>query len=427
MSTPVARPRASAHQQRLLALLLATMTLNILDRQVINILAEPMRKSFQFTDTQLGLVTGLAFAVIYNLVSLPLGRFADHPRANRVTIISASLAVWSAMTALCGAAQNFGHVLLARVGVAVGEAGCAPTAHSLIAESFPQAKRARALAIFGLGVPLGAFLGKAGGGLLADAFNWRVAFLIVGLPGLLLAIALLVFIRDPRREEAQAPRAVAPLGEVIREIGKSKAFVNMALAVATAMLLITGGSVWGAVHFQRSLGLSTGEAGFWLGVSGGLAGCIGAWLGGWFADRFGARDAKHYMTPAICGMIATVPFLFLGWWSPWWMLALALIFLPDLFDNLYYGGTFAAIQGLVDERIRATASATLLFTTTTIGTGLGSFSFGFASDLLKPHVGDSESVRYVLMGAAWLYLVPAWFFWRASKFLPAELAARASR
>lgn len=420
----------SGYRNALLGLLLLTMILNILDRQVVNILAEPIRKDLNLTDTQLGLITGLAFAVVYNIVALPLGRYADKTRSNRVTIMSISLAVWSGMTALCGAAQTFSHLLLTRIGVAAGEAGCQPPAHSLIAETFPPHRRARALAIFGLGIPIGAFLGKALGGELADTFGWRAAFLIVGLPGIALAVVLSLFLREPRRAALQAAKPAAPsipLWDVLTEVSKSKAFVNLALAVATAMLLVTGGSVWGAIHFQRNLGVSTGETGFWLGISGGVAGVIGTWAGGWFADRYGSRNPRHYMTAPIVGMLLAAPLLFFGWWSHSWVIALALIFLPDMFDNLYYGGAFAAIQGLVEESMRATATASFLFFSTMIGAGLGSLSFGFVSDLLKPLVGENESVRYVLMGAAILYVIPAFFFWRASRFVAAELKERAAR
>ncbi|MCR5876784.1 MFS transporter [Phenylobacterium sp. J426] len=190
-SEPQSAPFSPGYRRYLLFALLLVMILNVLDRQVINVLAEPIKQELGLTDTQLGLLTGLAFALFYNVVGIPLGRLADNARTNRVTLISASLAVWSGMTALCGAAQSFGHILLARIGVAAGEAGCVPPAHSLIADTVPLAKRARALAIFGLGVPIGALLGKAMGGVLADAFGWRSAFFIVGIPGILLAAVLL--------------------------------------------------------------------------------------------------------------------------------------------------------------------------------------------------------------------------------------------
>ncbi|MGA0607848.1 spinster family MFS transporter [Phenylobacterium sp. VNQ135] len=430
-STPSAPPGSAApfspaYTRYLLFALLLVMILNVLDRQVINVLAEPIKQELGLSDTQLGLLTGLAFALFYNVVGIPLGRLADNARTNRVTLISASLAVWSGMTALCGAAQTFGHILLARIGVAAGEAGCVPPAHSLIADTVPLAKRARALAIFGLGVPIGALLGKAMGGVLADAFGWRSAFLIVGVPGVLLAALLFFTVREPRKMRLASAGPAAeriPLREVVAEIRRSPVLVNLTLAVSTASLLVTGGSVWGMVHFIRNHHLTPGTAGVWIGLSGGIAGSIGTWLGGVVADRYGVRDPRHYMTAPILGMVLTVPLLLLAWHTNNWMLAIALLFLPDMFDNLYYGGVFAAVQSLVSDRTRATATATMLFVMTLVGTGFGALSFGFASDLLKPFAGEGESVRWVLMGAAVLYLVPAYFYWRASRHIRREFAA----
>lgn len=418
----------AGYTRYMLGALLVVGILNLFDRQVINVLAEPIKQELKLSDTQLGLLTGLAFALCYNLVGIPLGRYADDKRSNRVTIISVSLAVWSAMTALCGAAQNYVHLLAARIGVALGEAGCAPPAHSLIADTVPMSGRARALAIFGLGVPIGALLGKSLGGILNDEFGWRVAFMIVGLPGVALAFVLMLTLRDPRKlGHAGEPTAERiPLKDVINEVRKSKAIMNLVLAVGISSLLVTGGSVWGMIHFLRNHGLSTGTAGVWIGLSGGIAGTIGTLLGGWLADRWGPKNPARYMTAPILGMIATVPFLVLGWQSTHWMWAIFLIFLPDLFDNLYYGGAYAALQGLVSERTRATATATMFFITTLVGTGFGALTFGFASDVLQSRLGmnEGDSVRWVLTGAAFLYLAPAWFYWRASRHLPAEFEAR---
>ena len=417
------------YQRLLVGVLVLVLILNVLDRQIINVLAEPIKRDLGLSDTQLGLVTGLFFAIFYNSVSIPLGRIADNLRTNRVHLISVCLAFWSGMTALCGTAQTFWHLVLARIGVATGEAGCVPPAHSLIADTVPKAKLAMALAIFGLGSPIGAFLGKSIGGVLNDLYGWRAAFFIVGVPGVLVALLMWLLLRDPRRmRTAELSRAEpkVPLREVIAEIRGSKAFVNIILAVATAALLGAGGSVWGMIHFLRNHELSTTQAGLWLGVIGGIGGSLGTWIGGVLADRWGQKNPRHYMTPQTIGLLCNIPFLFFAWYTHNWVLAIALLILPDLFDDLYYGGTFASVQGLVSRRVRATATASMLFVTTLLGTGLGALSFGFASDLLKPYVGDKESVRLVLMGSSFLYVVPAYFFWRAGCFLKEELDRRAA-
>lgn len=424
-AVPATEAQFSPGYQRLVVgVLVFVLILNVLDRQVINVLAEPIKRDLGLSDTQLGLVTGLFFAVFYNSVSIPLGRIADNLRTNRVHLIGGCLTVWSGMTALCGAAQSFWHIVLARIGVAAGEAGCVPPAHSLIADTVPKAKLAMALAIFGLGSPIGAFLGKSMGGLLNDLYGWRAAFLLVGLPGIALALLMWLLLKDPRRlgmAGAAAMRPQIPLREVIAEIRRSKAFVNIILAVATAALLGAGGSVWGMIHFLRNHELTTTQAGLWLGVTGGIGGALGTWVGGVLADRWGQKNPRHYMTPQTVGLLCNVPLLFIAWWTNNWVIAVVLLTLPDFFDDLYYGGTFASVQGLVNRRVRATATASMLFVTTLVGTGFGALSFGFASDLLKPYVGDHESVRYVLMGSAFLYVVPAYFFWRAGHFLKAEL------
>ncbi|MDZ4376146.1 MAG: MFS transporter [Phenylobacterium sp.] len=423
------RVSSPAYQRLLLGVLVLVLILNVLDRQVINVLAEPIKRDLGLSDTQLGLVTGLFFAIFYNSVSIPLGRIADNLRTNRVHLISGCLAIWSGMTALCGVAQSFWHLVLARIGVAAGEAGCVPPAHSLIADTVPKAKLAMALAIFGLGSPIGAFLGKSLGGILNDLFGWRAAFFIVGVPGILVAVLMWLLLRDPRTVAVAKVRRVepkVPLREVIAEIRGSKAFVNIILAVATAALLGAGGSVWGMIHFLRNHELSTTQAGIWLGLIGGIGGGLGTWIGGVLADRWGQKNPRHYMTPQTIGLLCNIPFLFFAWYTDNWVLAIALLILPDLFDDLYYGGTFASVQGLVSRRVRATATASMLFVTTLLGTGLGALSFGFVSDLLIPYVGDRESVRLVLMGSAFLYVVPAYFFWRAGCFLKEELDLRAA-
>lgn len=412
------------YQRFLVGVLMFVLILNVLDRQVINVLAEPIKRDLGLSDTQLGLVTGLFFALFYNTVSIPLGRISDNLGTNRVHLIAGSLGLWSAMTAVCGMAQSFWHIVLARIGVATGEAGCVPPAHALIADTVPKARLAMALAIFGLGSPIGAFLGKSLGGVLNDAYGWRTAFFAVGLPGIVLAIFMCLFLKEPRRHDAAPAKAVAPkvpLREVIAEIRGSKAFVNIILAVATAALLGAGGSVWGMIHFLRNHELSTSQAGIWLGVTGGIAGALGTWVGGVLADRWGQKNPRHYMTPQTIGLLFNVPLLFFAWSTTNWGWAIALLVLPDFLDDLYYGGTFASVQGLVSSRVRATATASMLFVTTLVGTGFGALIFGFASDLVKPWAGENESVRWVLMGSAFFYVVPAFFFWRAGRHLKVEL------
>ncbi|MDP9412854.1 MAG: MFS transporter [Pseudomonadota bacterium] len=406
--------------------LLVVYTLNFLDRQIVNILAEPIKRDLGLSDTQIGLMTGLAFALFYTILGIPIARYADNPKTSRTALISVSLAFWSGMTALCGLAQNFGQLLLARVGVGVGEAGCTPAAHSLISDTVPAGKRSSAIAFYGLGIPIGSLLGMAIGGVLADAFGWRTAFLVVGIPGVLMALILPLLIKEPRKS---APARVSAAGglparEALREIVRSPAFIQLLLAASLVAFLSYGKVVWAAILFIRVHGLSPGETGLWLGILGGLAAMAGTWVGGLLADRFGGKDPRHLVTAPALGLVVGAPILFFGYAAQDWRLGLFLIVIATLVNSFYYGPTYACVQALVRPQARAMATAVMLFGQNLIGLGLGPLFFGMLSDALQPIAG-AESVRWVLFGAAWLGLVPAYFFWRARNPLRRELLNRA--
>ncbi len=422
-----ANPVASSRRVMLWTLLVVYM-LNFLDRQIVNILAEPIKRDLGLSDTQLGLLAGPAFAVFYAILGIPIARYADKGSTHRVWLISVSLAVWSAMTALCGLAQNFVQMALARIGVGVGEAGCTPAAHSLIADTVPPEERSSAIAFFGLGIPIGALLGLVIGGVVNDQYGWRVALMVVGLPGLLLALALPKIIREPRRCEgglsngdtdAQAKAAV-PIKEAAREIFASKAYLYIFIAASFTAFLSYGKGLWTISFFIRSHGFSTTEAGLSMAIALGVSGIIGTWLGGKVADVYGKRDKRHLLTLPAIGMAVAAPFLFMGYWTEDWRAALALLIVPTILNAAYYGPAYGCVQGLVRPELRAIAASLVVFGQNLIGLGLGPFAFGILSDSLQPIAGV-ESVRWVLYGAAWLGLIPAFFFWRASLRLKAEL------
>jgi MFS family permease len=411
----------------LLWTLMVVYILNFLDRQIVNILAEPISRDLGLSDTQIGLLTGLAFALFYTFLGIPIARYADNPRTNRVNLISISIAIWSLMTAVCGLAQNFAQLALARIGVGVGEAGCTPAAHSLITDSVAPEKRSSAIAFYGLGIPIGSLLGLIVGGVLNDAYGWRVAFMVVGVPGLIMAVLLLFLLREPRKalmaEQAitgEKPRATLSTKEALTEVFSSRAFLLLVIAASFTAFLSYGKGVWAVILFIRSFGLSAGETGTLLGVVLGLAGILGTWLGGALADRFGKVEKRHLLTMPAIGMVIAAPILFCGYYSTDWRVAIALLFLPTVLNAAYYGPTYACVQGLVKPEARAMASAVMLFAQNLIGLGLGPLLFGMMSDAFKPMAGD-ESVRWVLYGAAWLGLIPAFFFWRASLRLKDEL------
>ncbi len=415
----------AAKTRTMLWVLLIVYILNFLDRQIVNILAEPIARDLKLSDSDIGLMTGLAFALFYTFLGLPIARYADRPSTNRVGLISVSLAIWSGMTVLCGMAQNFVQLLLARIGVGVGEAGCTPAAHSLITDAVEPAKRSSAIAFYGLGIPIGSLLGLIVGGIVNDLWGWRVAFMVVGVPGLLLAFMVPMFIKEVRARGADTTATTGAsgalsIGQALREVFSTRAFVYIAIAASFTAFLGYGKGVWALILFQRSHGLSAGETGLLLGVALGIAGILGTWLGGYFADRFGKTDRRHMLTTPAIGMAVAAPILFLGYAVTEWHVAIALLFVPTVLNAAYYGPTFACVHGLVQPEARAMASAVMLFLQNLIGLGLGPLLFGMASEELKPTLG-TESVRYVLYGAAWLGLIPAFFFWRASLRLGKEL------
>lgn len=408
--------------------LLLVYILNFLDRQIINILAEPIKGELGLSDTQLGLLAGPAFAVFYAVLGIPIARYADNAKTNRVWLISVCLAVWSAMTALCGVAQNFVQLALARIGVGVGEAGCTPAAHSLIADSVPPEKRSSAIAFFGLGIPIGGLLGLIIGGVVNDQYGWRMALMLVGMPGILLAFVLPLLIRDPRRcadsahfNTADSPvKAKLSIKDAVREVFASKAYLYVFIAASFTAFLSYGKGLWTISFFIRSHGLSTTEAGLAMAVALGISGIIGTWLGGKMADVFGKRDKRHILTMPAIGMAIAAPILFAGYWAEDWRIAVALLILPTILNSAYYGPAYGCVQGLVRPEARAIAASLVVFGQNLIGLGMGPLLFGVLSDWLQPMAGD-ESVRWVLYGAAWLGLIPAFFFWRASLRLNAEL------
>ena len=408
--------------------LLLVYILNFLDRQIINILAEPIKGELGLSDTQLGLLAGPAFAVFYAVLGIPIARYADNAKTNRVWLISVCLAVWSAMTALCGVAQNFVQLALARIGVGVGEAGCTPAAHSLIADSVPPEKRSSAIAFFGLGIPIGGLLGLIIGGIVNDQYGWRIALMLVGTPGILLAFLLPLIIRDPRRcadsahfNTADSPvKAKLSIKDAVREVFASKAYLYVFIAASFTAFLSYGKGLWTISFFIRSHGLSTTEAGLAMAVALGISGIIGTWLGGKMADVFGKRDKRHILTLPAIGMAIAAPILFAGYWAEDWRIAVALLILPTILNSAYYGPAYGCVQGLVRPEARAIAASLVVFGQNLIGLGMGPLLFGVLSDWLQPMAGD-ESVRWVLYGAAWLGLIPAFFFWRASLRLNAEL------
>ncbi|MFN4183472.1 MAG: spinster family MFS transporter [Hyphomonas sp.] len=439
MSPTLLPPSIAANPQTrirvTLWLLLIVNAFNFVDRQIVNILAEPIKNDLGLSDTQIGLMTGLAFAVVYTTLGIPIARWADNPKSNRVGIVAGSLAIWSGMTAVCGLAQNFWQLLLARIGVGVGEAGCTPASHSLIGDTVPPEKRGSAIAFFGLGIPIGSLFGMVIGGVLADAVGWRIAFMAVGIPGVLLAIVLWFLVKEPRKDGTLAEAAArlkasqaaprASIRETITEVLGSKVFIYATLGASFVAFLGYGKGVWNGIFLIRTHGLSLTEVGLLYGVSAGLGGMAGTWLGGWTSDKFGIKKPVHYMLAPAVAMLLTVPILLIGYAGPVWV-AIPMLCISAALSGVYYAPTFGCVQLLISPASRAVAVSLMLFTLNLIGLGLGPLVFGILSDRLEPIAG-TESVRWSLYVAGCMGVIPTVLYWLASKNIHRELAEKSAR
>ena len=397
-SSDSAAPFSTAYRRYALGLLVVVYIFNFIDRSILSILLESIKDEFQVSDTYLGFLSGIAFAALYTMIGIPIARWSD--RGRRSSIISLAVLVWSGMTAATGLAQSFSHLVLARVGVGIGEAGCSPPAHSLISDYFPPSRRATALAIYSLGIPIGGGIGYLAGGWLKELFDWRMAFIAVGLPGILLAAIVRLTLKEPKRGQHDDPSAhEAPdrsAGQVLQYMNGLKSFRHMALGASLHAFYGYGAGAFLATFFIRSHHLSAGEVGSWFAAIACTAGVSGTFLGGYLADRLGRNDRRWYMwVPAIATLIS-IPFTFFLYLSSDPHLALALYFPGSIMGGMYLGPTFAMTQTLVPPAMRATAAAILLFAINMIGLGLGPQGVGILSDLMAPTFGN-ESLRYALL------------------------------
>ena len=431
--TPLAKPARTYA----LSLLLGIYTINFLDRQVVNILAEPIKQDLGLADWQLGLMSGLAFALFYTVLGIPIARMAE--RKNRAMIIGSAVAVWSGFTALCGVAQNFIQLIIFRVGVGVGEAGCSPPAHSLITDYVPKEKRSTALAFYSMGTPIGGLLGLIFGGLIADAYGWRTAFFVAGVPGVLFAILAFFTLPEPRKELAKRAEKIqaasATFGETMRTLMTKRTFWFISFAAAIKAFIGYGHAPFTASFFLRnhaeqveSLAASVGGAvgynlqsvgflGLALGLMSGTAGALGSWLGGFLADKFGARDLRAQMiAPAIASLV-TIPIYITAVTIDSVVLALVLLTFNGLLGTIWYGPVYGTAQSIVPPHMRATTAAILLFIINLIGLGLGPLAVGLLSDYFAVgmNMGSGEGVRWALIVSTLFGLIAFFCFWMATR------------
>jgi MFS transporter, Spinster family, sphingosine-1-phosphate transporter len=401
------KPLSAGYVRYALWMLLIIYTLNFLDRGIINILAGPIKKDLGISDAQLGLLMGIAFAFFYTILGLPIARFAE--RGNRAGIISVSVIIWSAFTALSGAAQNFTHLLLARIGVGVGEAGCTPPAHSLISDYVPAEKRASAIAFYSLGVPIGSALGLIIGANVAEEHGWRAAFVLVGLPGVLLGLLALFTLKEPRKlglVTLPKPGTSPNFDVTLAELTNRKSYWYVVGAATTISFLSYGKSAFIPVMLTRVHDIGLKEVGTLLALTGIVAGVMGTMIGGWIADRAAKTDVRAYMTVPMIAFLGSTPFFLWAMFADNAYLAIGLYMIPALLNSVWYGPVYAAIQGLVGPQSRATAVALMLFVLNMVGLGIGPFAVGFLSDVLASNhfagIGPAgtEFATYCAKGAA---------------------------
>jgi len=406
-----ARARATG-RAGLLGMLLIAYSFNFVDRQIVGILAGPIKAELGLSDTQLGLLGGLAFALFYTGLGIPIALLAD--RRGRSGVIAVSLALWSGFTALCGAAANFTQLFLCRMGVGIGEAGGVAPSYALIADSFPAAQRARALAIFSLGIPLGSAAGVLFGGLVAANVGWRTAFVAVGLAGLAFAPLFRWLVRDPPRA-SDAP-AAPPVREVARTLASKPSFWLLAFGAASSSMLGYGVAFWLPQLLQRSFGLGLIETSQYYGAILLIGGVAGVLLGGWLGDRAGARNKAGYARLPAIAFVLAVPLYAGAIYSGSATIAFPLFVLCQALAYIWLGPVIAAVQHLVPQPMRATASAVFLFVNNLIGIGAGTLVMGALSDALTPRLGD-EALRVSMLISLSFYLLAAALMWAGSRRL----------
>jgi predicted MFS family arabinose efflux permease len=409
----------AAYRIYVLGLLVVVYTFNFLDRVIVAILAEPIKKDLGLTDTQLGLMSGAAFAIFYTFLGIPVARLAD--RMSRTTIMTIALALWSGFTALCGQAQTFMQLLLARIGVGVGEAGGVAPALSLVSDYFPPQQRARALAVLSFGIPIGTGLGTLLGGLVASAVDWRAAFLVVGLAGVALAPVLKLTVREPARGGLDVAQPAARVGhasfaEVLRLLARKPSFILLALGTSFASIVGYGIVFWSPSFFIRSHDLTLSQVAWFLGLGSLVFGVLGNSIGGWAGDRFGARSLGSLaVVPAIM-IAAIIPFLASGVLVESFPLAFALYLVPIALASCWAGPVWSALQQIVAPHMRATTSAIWMFINNLIGIGGGTLIVGATSDYLAPRYG-SDSLRYAILIVTGFYVASSACFVLAARHL----------
>jgi len=396
-------PKASAAYSYFVVCFLAVVyTLNFLDRQIVSILGKDISAELHLTKTQFGLLGGTSFALLYTTCGIGVAFLAD--RFSRKWIIALACAIWSLFTALCGTAQNFTQILLYRMGVGFGEAGGSPPSYSLISDYFPAERRGLGLAIYSLGVPVGSMLGAFAGGKLALAYGWRTAFLVVGAPGIILAILMLLLVREPKRGRLDVlldgATEHAPAEPILKSIAGFFANRTLALtAVSCAMSAFVGyaGLVWNPQFLEGVKGMAAGDIATYYALALGLTGIVGTIASGWLADKLGKRDRRWFAWIPAIAFTLSIPFWFGMLWAPTWQLAMLFLLGPMLMNQAYLAPALTVAQNAVAPAQRTMTGAILLFVLNLVGLGVGPVYVGWIADKMEPAHGD-QALAYGYAG-----------------------------
>ena len=406
-----------------LGLLTVVYIFNFIDRQIVVILQESIKQDLGLMDWQLGMLSGFAFAVFYVTMGVPIARIAD--KGVRRNVISFSLALWSAMTALCGMVNNFAQLLAARIGVGVGEAGCSPPAHSIISDMFPVAQRATALSTYNMGINFGVFIGFLAGGWINELLGWREAFLYVGIPGVLFAVFVRLTLKEPPRGMSELVHKDVdppPLADVFKLLWDRVSFRHMAMAAGLHAFVSYGVGGWMAPFLQRVHELGSGETANWLAPVAALPAALGAFLGGYFCDKYGRQDARMYIWIPTAAILMAVPFQLAAYFLSDHRIAMLVYAIPVLLNACYLGPMLAMTHGLVSLRMRAVASSVLFLVLNFIGLGLGPLFTGILSDVLGASMGAGEGLRWALVIVTLTNVWAAVHYFLAARTLRGDLA-----
>lgn len=412
-----------SYRQYVLLVLTGVYIFNFIDRQILVILQESIKADLGLSDLQLGLLTGFAFAVFYVSLGIPIARYAD--KANRKNIIAISLTIWSAMTALSGMAQNFFQLLLARMGVGVGEAGGSPPAHSMISDYFPVEKRATALSVYSMGIYIGILFGYLFGGWLDETLGWRNSLLVLGIPGVAYALFFYLTVKEPPRGYSEKKRRKTDdehsMWEVFQLLLNRKAFIFLALAAGINAFVVYGVGNFLPSFLSRIHEMGKGEIGTWLALGSGGGGALGVWLGGYLGDRYGQRKKSLYMLIPAIAILVSIPLTAIVLFAADKYVVVSTNFVVKALWSMYLAPCIAMAHGMVGLRMRALSSAVLFLVLNFIGLGLGPPFFGYISDLMTQELG-TEGIRWALSLGMGFSAIAAFLLYQSSRYLEDDLA-----